>query len=43
MFISLTDTNRFLWGRNIIYMQFGQKPDFKSLNSLDLIIEECFS
>jgi len=37
------DTNCLLWGRNIIYMQTGQKPGFKSLNSLDMIIEEGFN
>ena len=34
------DTNCFPWGRNVIYMQTGQKLSLKSLNSLDLIIEE---
>ena len=43
VFIFLMDTNCFLWGRNIIYIQTEQKPGLKRLNSLDLIIEEIFN
>jgi hypothetical protein len=39
----LMDTNCFLWGRIIIYIQIGQKPGLQRLNSLDLIIEEGFN